>query len=82
MRDLVDDVQLLPGVSVARRTTTTDLDGDLVDLVEDIDTGNVNTIALNDVNELVGRCIAAERHVGVVNAVLACGDQKPNQPRE
>eukprot|EP00053_Salpingoeca_punica_P020781 m.212348 g.212348 ORF g.212348 m.212348 type:complete len:417 (+) comp20083_c0_seq1:2736-3986(+) len=56
VRDLVDDVELL--------------DGDLVDLVQDVDAGDVHAVALDDINKLVLGRVALERNVRIVDAVL------------
>ncbi len=48
-----------------------DLDGDLVDLIQDVDCRNVDAIALNDVNQLICCGITAESNVCIVDAVLA-----------
>ena len=48
------------------------LDRDRVDLVEHVDGGDVDAVALDDVDEIVrGRAGLADRDVGVVDAVLA-----------
>ena len=46
------------------------LNTDLVDLVQHINARDVDSVTLDDVNELVDRCIAPEVHVAVRNAVL------------
>lgn len=46
------------------------MDGNRVDLVEDVDAGDVNTVALNDINELVHCRVHFERNVTAVNSVL------------
>eukprot|EP00047_Mylnosiga_fluctuans_P001872 m.222272 g.222272 ORF g.222272 m.222272 type:complete len:496 (+) comp10733_c0_seq1:131-1618(+) len=57
VRHLVDNVQLL--------------DGDLVDLVEHVDGGDVHAVALDDVDQLVLRRVIAQHNVRVVDAILA-----------
>lgn len=46
------------------------LDGNLVDFVENIDARNIDTVALDDVDELFRRRIVPQRDVGIVDAVL------------
>jgi len=46
------------------------LDGDLVNFVQGVDAGNVDPVALNNINEVVGRGIA-EHEVSVVNLVFS-----------
>lgn len=57
VRNLVDHVQLL--------------DADLIDLVEQVDARDVNPVALDDVDEVVGRRVVLEHDVRVVDLVLA-----------
>jgi hypothetical protein len=46
------------------------LDGDLVDLVEQVDARDVGPVALDDVDQVVGRGVVSQRDVGVVNLIL------------
>ena len=48
------------------------LNGDLIDLVEDVDAWNVNAIALDHVNQIIYGRVAAESDIDVVDFVLAC----------
>ena len=56
MRKLVNDIELL--------------NGELVDLVQDIDAGNIFPVALNNVDELVDRCVNAAENIGRHDAIL------------
>lgn len=57
MRNLVDDVQLF--------------NGDLINLVEEINAWNVDTIAFDDINEIFGSSIILQGDVSVVNFVFS-----------
>lgn len=54
--NLTDDIQLL--------------NCDLVYLVQDIDAWDVNTVALNNVNQIITGSIVLERHVSIRDFVL------------
>ena len=54
-----------------RKKEDANLDGNLVDLVESIDAGNVDPVPLDHVNQVVGSRVAAEHHVCVVDLVLS-----------
>ena len=77
---LVDDVQLLCKVMSSTCNLQkeprvcsmfSNLNGDLVDLVEHIEAREVHTVALNHIDELVCRGVAPERHIRIVDLVLA-----------
>jgi hypothetical protein len=57
MRDLVNDVQLL--------------DGNLIDFVETIDARNVDSIAFDDIYQVVDSGVASHYDIGVVDSVFA-----------
>lgn len=56
VREVGDDIQLL--------------DGDLVNLVQGIDAGDVDPVSLDDINQVIGRGITAEHEIRIVNLVL------------
>jgi len=56
VRDLVDDVQLL--------------DGDLIDLVQQIDAGYVNAVAFDHIDQVVTGGIISQSNVRIVDLVL------------
>ncbi len=56
VRDLVDDVQLL--------------DRYLVNLVQQVDARDVDSVSLDNVNQIVGRGVVSQRDVRVVDLVL------------
>ena len=43
------------------------LDGDLIDLVEDIDAGDVDTVAFNDINQIISCSITVEVEISITN---------------
>ena len=47
------------------------LDGDLVNLVENVDAGDIDAVGLDHVDELVRVGVLAQDNVGVVDAVLS-----------
>lgn len=57
MRNLVNDVQLL--------------DRNLIDLVETVDARNVDSIALDDVYQVVDGGVASHYDIGVVDSIFA-----------
>ena len=46
------------------------LEGDLIDLVDSIDTGHIDPTALDDIDEVISGSIVAESDVSVVHPVL------------
>ena len=56
MRKLVNDIELL--------------NGELVDLVQNIDAWNVFPVSLNNVDELIDRCVNAAENIGRHDAIL------------
>lgn len=56
MRELVKDLKLLKG--------------DLVNLIDNIYAGYVNTTSFNDVDEVIGSGIIAQRDVSIMYSVL------------
>ena len=48
------------------------LDRDLVNLVEHVDGRDVHAVALDHVDEVVGRSVALERDICAVDPILAC----------
>lgn len=53
------------------RERSIDLNGDLINFVEGIDAGNVNSISLDDINEIVSGSVTAEDEVSVVDLVFS-----------
>eukprot|EP00658_Telonema_sp_P-2_P013418 TRINITY_DN1507_c0_g1_i37.p1 TRINITY_DN1507_c0_g1~~TRINITY_DN1507_c0_g1_i37.p1 ORF type:complete len:143 (-),score=31.02 TRINITY_DN1507_c0_g1_i37:232-660(-) len=47
------------------------LDADLINLVEDVDGGDVGTVTLNGVDELIGGVVTLDADIGVDDFVLA-----------
>lgn len=43
---------------------------DLVDLVQDVDTRDVDTVSLHYINQFLGRTVGAENNVSIVNLIL------------
>ena len=54
-----------------RRGERENLNGDLVDLVENVDARHKHTIALNDVNQIVDGCVKSHSHIRIVDFVFA-----------
>ena len=46
------------------------LEGDLIDLVDSIDTGHIDPTALDDIDEVISGCIVAQSDVCVVHPVF------------
>ena len=46
------------------------LNGDLVNLVEEVDGRYENPVALDDVDDIIGSGVTAEGDVGIVDAIL------------
>ena len=46
------------------------LDGDLIDLVQQVDAGDVGPVSLDDIDEVVGRGVVPQCDVSVVDLVL------------
>ncbi len=57
MRNFVDNVQLL--------------NRDLINLVEDVDARNIDTIALDCINQVICSSIAAQRYISIVHTVFS-----------
>lgn len=56
MVDLIENVQLI--------------EGDRIDLIERIQAGNVLSVALNDINDVVFSCVALDEDISIVDFVL------------
>ena len=57
MRNLVDDVELLYR--------------DLIDLVQDVDARYIDSVAFNDVDQIIHAGVASYDYVSIVDAILA-----------
>ena len=49
----------------------TDLDGYLINFIENVDAWNIDAIPFDDVDQFLGSGIMAQRHVGIADSVLA-----------
>lgn len=74
--DLVNQVQLLFHVKYGCEThCTRDLNGNLIDFVEEIDAGNVNSVALDDIDQFILSRVFLEGDIAAVDSVLPCMSQ-------
>jgi len=56
MRYFIDKVQLF--------------NGNLINLVQQVDARNVDTISFNDINQIISSCVVSQSDVSIVNPVL------------